>query len=192
MPTAIRLATLCCMWSVVALAAPWAMQTSSAGVTAIGEYRFGMTRDDVRRVTSCSPYQEVPSTRGLECKNFLVDGRQVNISFLFTDGGLSRVQLSFYEGLTEQIARLATTSMLSYLTKRGALRSDELATGVRPTTDSLFKALHERNKSREGARVQVLTPKPTRPPFVHGELVQALTGYYVLVFLDVTSPASQQ
>jgi len=115
----------------------------------------------VRSVTSCGPYRHVPRTDGLECPNFVLGTRKLNISFTFVGDGLTRIQLWFYEGQSEAQARQATTDMLAYLSTRGPLHSNELANGAPPTADAIFRTLRGLNKSKQGARVQILTV-PTR------------------------------
>jgi hypothetical protein len=162
-------------------------QAEGAG---LGEYRFGMTREEVRRVPSCTPYQVVPGTKGLECPNFNLDGRKLNISFLFSDDRLSRIQLWFYEGGSETQAREATAVMLAYLSKRGPLRST-LPEGSPPTPDAIFRALRDPSAGTQGARVQVLTPPTSNPPFIHGSITRVVTGYYVFLFFSANPPAQK-
>ena len=65
---------------------------------ASGRLRFGMTREEVSRVTACEPYTNVASTGGLECPSYTFDGRTMNVSFIFNGNGLRRVQLRDDEG----------------------------------------------------------------------------------------------
>jgi hypothetical protein len=152
-----------------------------ARTPAFGDYQFGMTRGEVRRIRACSPYQYVAGTGGLECPNLTLGTRTMNISFVFKGDALSRIQLWFYEGPTESAARKATDEMLDFMAKRGPIRSDELK-GTRPTVDAIFRTLLQRNVDRQGARVQVLLPATTTPPFVHASVTRVLTGYYVFAF----------
>jgi len=132
-------------------------------------------------VTTCTPYAPVAGTRGLECPNLTVGSRKMNVSFAFTGDALSRIQLWFYEGPSESAARQATAEMLAFVSKRGRIRSNELK-GAEPTPDAIFKSLRERNTDAQGARVQVLLPPTTTPPFVHASVTHVVTGYYVFVF----------
>jgi hypothetical protein len=137
----------------------------------------------VRQVASCSPYQDVAGTGGLECRNFKLDDRTINISFVFRGEALNRIQLWFYEGPSEAAAREATSRLIAYLGGWGAVRSKQLAAGSPVAVDAVFRALRERNQSKQGARVQILTPPATTPPYVHGSVTHVATGYYVFCFL---------
>jgi ketosteroid isomerase-like protein len=59
----------------------------------VGDYRFGMTKPQVRQIPACEPYLDVPSTGGLECPNFTFESRKMNVSFVFANNGLRLVQL---------------------------------------------------------------------------------------------------
>lgn len=161
---------------------------TQARTPAFGDYQFGMTRDEVRRTRECAPYQYVAGTGGLECPNLKLGTRTINISFVFKGDGLSRIQLWFYEGPSESAAREATGEMLDFMAKRGPIRSDELK-GARPTADAIFRTLRERNVDRQGARVQVLLPATTTPPFVHASVTRVQTGYYVFAFFTNEKPS---
>ena len=93
------------------------MSNNGAAATAggIGLYRFGMTREEVTQVPDCGPYSKVAVTGGLECPNFLFEGREINISFLFRGQALHRIQLWCYEGTSEPEARAAVNLVLDYL-----------------------------------------------------------------------------
>jgi hypothetical protein len=157
-------------------------------VAAYGDYRFGMSREDVKRVASCAPYQAVAGTGGLECSNLIVGARKITISFVFTADALTRIQLWFYEGQSESAARAATTDMLAFLSKLGPIHSNEVAGGV-PAAESIFKSIRQRNTG-QGARVQVLLPPASKPPYVHGSVTQVATGYYVFVFFSASARSS--
>ena len=158
-----------------------------SGAPAVGEYRLGMTRDQVRAVSSCAPYKTVPATKGLECPNFILGKLKMNISFVFDGDALSRIQLWFHEGPSEADARKATAGMLAYLSARGAIHSSEVKGPAPLTTDAIFSALKARNASNQGARVQVLTAPTGTPPFVLGSVTQVAAGYYVFVYFSATS-----
>jgi hypothetical protein len=158
-----------------------------SGVPAIGEYRLGMTREQVRAIKSCAPYKTVPGTKGLECENFVLGSRKMNISFVFTGDALSRIQLWFHEGPSEADARKATEAMLAYLSARGPIHSDEVKGATPLTADAVFSVLKARDSSGKGARVQVLTTATRTPPFVHGSITKVAAGYYVFVYFSATS-----
>jgi hypothetical protein len=153
----------------------------------IGDYRFGMTPTQVVEVTSCSPYRPVPSTRGLECPNFTVGNRRMNISFVFGAKGLNRIQLWFHEGGSEAGARVATDAMLAFLGKRGPTHSDELKGVPALSSDAIFQDLNRRYTSGKGARVQVLLPETSKPPHVYGSVTRLDSGYFVFVYFSASA-----
>ena len=87
---------------------------SQSSALAIGEYRLGVTRNQVQAVRSCAPYKVVPGAKGLECPNFVLGSLKMNISFVFAGDALSRIQLWFYEGQSVPDARKATAAMLAF------------------------------------------------------------------------------
>jgi hypothetical protein len=63
-----------------------------------GDYRFGMTRAEVKSVKSCQPYNGFFSNPDFECPNLDVDGKTRNVSFHFDPAGrLTKVQLWYAE-----------------------------------------------------------------------------------------------
>lgn len=147
-------------------------------------YRFGMTKADVRAETACSPYVEVPSTGGLECPNFVLD-RKRNVSFVFDEAGLTKVQIWFAEAASREDAMRATEELLTYLTNaHGAVESHDLAAGTQVTVKALFAAL---DRVGGPGKVQL---RPQRSPVeavVFASIMRHPTyGYYV--FLYYTRP----
>jgi hypothetical protein len=112
-------------------------------VGGVGNFRFGMSREQVLRVPDCKPYSNVPSTGGLECPFYRFEGRPLNTSFLFNAGGLYRVQLSFYEGGSDIEARDAVSHVVDYLRRTtGDVRID--APGeVEVTADAIMAMLKD-------------------------------------------------
>jgi hypothetical protein len=150
-----------------------------------------MTATQVVEVSSCSPYRPVPSTRGLECPNFAVGSRKMNISFVFGANGLNRVQLWFHEGGSEAAARDATDAMLAFLGKRGPIHSDELKGVPALSTDAIFQDLSRRFKTGKGARVQVLLPATSKPPHVYGSVTRLDSGYFVFAYFSASAGVSK-
>jgi hypothetical protein len=66
---------------------PPAPAEGAHGPGGLGDYRFGMTRDEVKAVTSCQPVQGFLSNPDFECPNFQLDGTTRNLSFHFDDAG---------------------------------------------------------------------------------------------------------
>jgi hypothetical protein len=151
------------------------------------DYRFGMTREQVRQVAVCQPYLDVPITGGLECPNFTLEGKKMNISFIFAGPALRRIQLWFYEGRSEKDAKKATDAALAYLTREaGAVHTYELPSGTEPTTDEIFKALKKMNvPPNQPAIVQLVTQSSARPEQLHSRVVRTPDDSYgVYVFVS--------
>jgi hypothetical protein len=141
-----------------------------------------MTREAVRAVAACAPYVDVPSTGGLECANFVLD-RKRNISFVFDDAGLAKIQLWFAEAASRADATKATDELIAYLKKsHGDLESPSLQAGTDVTTEALFAALE---KSAEGgpAKVQLAPRKSPEGVLVFASIVRdPRYGHYVFLY----------
>jgi hypothetical protein len=151
------------------------------------DYRFGMTREQVRQVSACQPYLDVPVTGGVECPNFTFEGKKMNISFIFAGPALRRIQLWFYEGNSEKDAKKATDAALAYLTREaGAVHSYELPTGAETTTDEIFKALKKMTvPPNQAVSVQLVTQSTARPEQFHSRVARMPDdGYGVYVFVS--------
>jgi hypothetical protein len=151
------------------------------------DYRFGMTREQVRQVAACQPYLDVPITGGLECPNLTFEGKKINISFIFAGPALRRIQLWFYEGRSEKDAKTATDAALAYLTREaGAVHSYELAAGTEPTTEEIFKALKKMTvPPNQAATVQLVTQSSARPEQFHSRVARMPDDSYgVYVFVS--------
>jgi ketosteroid isomerase-like protein len=100
-------------WKLSALGGAGTPGTRPAG--GLGGYRLGMTADEVRGVSECQPYTNVSQTGGLECANYTFEGRRTNISFVFANSRLRRIQLWMYEGSSETDARDAIGRVIDHL-----------------------------------------------------------------------------
>ena len=141
-------------------------------------------------VASCGPYRQVAATGGLECPNFRLGTRRMTISFIFSDSGLTRVQLWFYEGRSAAEAREATAAMLAYLSTHGRVRSSEANGPVTPDAIlSRLRTMARGAKAGQAVRVQVLTTDRGAPPIAHGSVTLARTGFYVFAFLSDSKSA---
>src|SRR5262245_9679050 len=156
----------------------------------LGPYRFGMTRAEVEAVPACHPYVAVAGTRGLECRNFTFEGRQMTISFIFAGASLSRIQLWYYEGSSEAEARKATDALLEDLSRRGPLRSNAVAPGETPTTKSIFERVNVARGGRNvPARVQIAATAVEPGTTVYGSVTRVRVGYFVFLFFSVATGA---
>jgi len=154
-------------------------------VGGVGDYRFGMTRQQVRQIPSCTPYLDVPSTTGLECPNFTFEGQKMNVSFIFAGDALRRVQLWYYEGTSEKDAKKAIDSMIAYLSREaGAVRSYELPQDAAVNADEIVKALKKQPAGPQPAGVQLVTESTQKPEQLHARVLRGGETYMVLMFVS--------
>lgn len=113
------------------LTIPWVVAVLLSSAAFAGEvrgfehWRLGMTRDEVRALSSTGPYSEVRSTGGLETSNAQFQGKKVKASFVFGPEGLGHIQIWAYVGPVYQEALLAFHEAYSYLSENfGALHSE--------------------------------------------------------------------
>jgi hypothetical protein len=154
----------------------------------LGEWHYGMTKEDVRATTSCSPWKDVPTTGGLECPNFELAGKKRNVSFLFgPDGGLVKIQVWFCESADRKTAAAALDEVLDFATKTwGELDSSSLPAKKKVTRDALLDAVD----AAAGKGTPKAQFKPLKQPddaFIFASLFHDPTyGYYC--FLYFTAP----
>ena len=149
----------------LATAAPPVTPASLANGGGLGLYRFGLPLDEVRTIDACKPYMDVRSTGGLECPNYVFEGRKINISFIFTSNALRRIQLWLYEGDSEKDARKAADLGIEFL-KRTA--GDVHMYGLPPATDvngeSIIRALKNNPvPAGRGVIAELQTPSSASP-----------------------------
>jgi hypothetical protein len=145
-------------------------------------YRFGMTKEEVRAEAACAPYKEVGLTGGLECPNFTLDQKR-NISFVFTNGGLSKIQLWFAEAASRADAMKATDELIAYVTKmQGPLKSRYLPQDAEVTAAALFAAL-DTVRPELPAKMQLEPRKQPADAVVFASIMRhPRAGYYVFLY----------
>jgi ketosteroid isomerase-like protein len=151
----------------------------------VGGFRFGMSRTEVSRVPDCQPYTNVSSTGGIECPNYLFDGRKMNISFLFNGDELRRIQLWFYNGPSETEAREAIGVVIDHLKKTaGGARVNGLPE-LEVTPDAVMNVLNG-GPLRPGAvaQVEISTPTTSEPEAWFARVGRHQFGYPVMLFAD--------
>jgi ketosteroid isomerase-like protein len=169
-------------WRLAIFSGVSASAGTRTGRGGLAGYRFGMTLDEVRQVQDCRPYTNVSQTGGLECANFMFEGRRVNISFLFSANQLRRIQLWMYEGNSEALARDAVAAVIQFLQKtRGGVTIGALP-GVAVTEDQVMGML----KSGSGATTQfdLSTPAGPETEVWYGRVVHLQDGYFVFLLID--------
>lgn len=186
--------------------AGFTLQTDEA-ILGYGEWRFGMTPDEVRAVASASPYTPVATTGGLETAGGSFRGRQTNVSFIFGPRGLQVIQVWAYEGkdfddalaalhdvyevLSEKVGRLQLGGQIlekdlsvAALTERlppemGA--SDPTIPEAELTTSGSF-SVHPIN-----LRLEPIIPRPGPQMFAVFQKVPEL-GLYLVMLLHRAAP----
>jgi len=151
----------------------------------VGGFRFGMSRAEVSRVPDCQPYTNVSSTGGIECPNYLFNGRKMNISFLFNGDALRRIQLWFYNGESETEAREAIGFVIDHLRKVGGGARVNGLPELEVTPDAVMKLLNG-GQLRPGAviQVEISTPTTSEPEAWFARVGKHQFGYPVMVFAD--------
>ena len=103
--------------------------SDAARVNGFGPWRFGMSQEDVLAESDYGPYRPVEATGGLETFNGQWDGDEANISFVFQDEGLDRIQIWAYEGESRDEALKAWWRVASFLQKtHGAIEFPQFPT----------------------------------------------------------------
>ena len=98
-----------------------------------GPWRLGMSRDAVRAVAAYGPYTDA-TTGSLETANGIFEEQRTPVSFIFGQGGLTRIEIGAYEGQSRDAAIDAWYRVHQYLARvHGAVESGELQV---PTTVS--------------------------------------------------------
>src|ERR1041385_4124936 len=73
------------------------------------------------------PYQDVAATAGLETANGVFEGQRTAVSFVFGQGGLSKIQIRAYEGRSVDAAIEAWYRVHQYLARvHGAVESGDV------------------------------------------------------------------
>jgi len=179
-----------------ATAGPPVVPASLANGGGLGPYRFGMPLDDVRKVDACKPYLDVKTTGGLECPNYMFEGRKINISFIFASNALRRIQLWLYEGGSEKDARKATDAGIGYLKRTaGDAHMYGLPAATEVTGEAIIRAL-KKDQVPAGRSViaELQTPSSASPEKWFARITRAATpaGDWLGVFLFVEARLPQR
>jgi hypothetical protein len=144
-----------------------------------------MSRAEVRTVGDCQPYTIVARTGGLECPNYMFEGRKMNISFIFGDEGLRRIQLWFYEGESESDAREALGRVIEYLERvAGGVRIPAFP-GKAVTPDGILAVLN-RSALQPGyfTQFELSTAPGSHREVWFSRVARHQFGYAVMLFAD--------
>ncbi len=151
----------------------------------VGPFHFGMTRTEVSQVSDCRPYINVPTTGGLECANYLFEGHEMNISFLFTADGLHRIQLWFYEGTSDADTRSAVTRVLDYLQRTAGGATIAALPGVKVTPDGVMTMINGALPQPRGiASVEIGSPSRPQSEVWFSRVGRHQGGYMVMLLAD--------
>ena len=95
-----------------------------------------MAKSEVTKFEKYGPFIDVRVTGGTETPNGLFNGKKTNISFVFDEKGLRRIQVWAYEGRSLDEATEAWKSLYQYLNKSyGAVEVPQIT--VDPKSDPL-------------------------------------------------------
>jgi ketosteroid isomerase-like protein len=172
-------------WKISRLSGAASSPRDTADRGGVGPYRFGMSREEVSRVAECQPYTAVRVTGGLECPHYSFEGHDMNVSFLFGNSGLNRVQLWYYEGDSSQEAREAVGRVIAFLQRVSDRVFVKAAPNLAVTTDAVMNALNGA-PAQQGrlTHVEIATlPGPQREVWF-SRIGRSEYGYGVMLFAD--------
>lgn len=160
---------------------------SLAWAGGLGHWQLGMSPAAVQAARDCAPYKPVPATGGLECPSYDIAGAKRNVSFVFDDSGLKKIQVWFAEGASRAAALDATASLVKWLTTQyGPLESGALAPGSAVSATALLSAL-DAQPAAQPAKVQLRPQQPSADTFVFASVMRdPRLGHFV--FLYFTPP----
>ena len=126
----------------------------------LSPWRFGMTKAEVTAFEKFGPYKDVRATGGAETFNAVFDGKKANMSFVFDDMGLKRIQVWAYEGRSKEDAGKAWASLYSYMEKTyGPIEIPQIKAGPKsePLTPDVLSpcrdvACHHVGKGSDGPK----------------------------------------
>ena len=167
-------------WQLTALSGTGSATVPAAG--GLGGYRFGMTLDQVRQVGDCHPYSNVSQTGGIECPNYTFEGGTINISFLFNNNRLRRIQLWLYEGGSEADAKKAVAFAIEFLRRTAG----GVSIGGLPRADVTDDLVMGMLKSGGGSvtHFDLSTPAGPQPEAWFGRVARHPAGYFVFLLVD--------
>lgn len=131
-------------------------------VTGYGPWHIGMAKSAVAAEETFGPYREVRSTGGLETSNGIFLGKKANVSFVFGDTGLQKIQIWAYEGkdLEEALAGWKRAYEFTEQTF-GDVEAPSLGLSGKFTSSKIVEALRSKlaaSPSGDAVKVQ-LAPK---------------------------------
>lgn len=154
-------------------------------VDGYGPWKFGMSPDQVTSEKGYGPYKEVAVTGGVETFNAKWDGKKANVSFIFKDAKLDKIQIWAYEGKDQAAALSAWWRVAAYLQKtHGELefpQFPELAPNVgKEAFTENFKAVLKEGKI---PKFQMgIKEKPKGATIFSSFFTHPTHGYYVFLF----------
>jgi hypothetical protein len=148
-------------------------------------WHFGMTPEQVQKVKTCGPYTLVKVTGGLECANFRFLGEKRNISFVFRQGKLIKIQIWLYKGKEDGAAATALNKLSRHLIKRyGKLECKDLPRLGRLPKRMLLKYLAHL-KTKPMVKVQFKPVKNPKAFFTFSSLIHHRQhGLFLFMYLQ--------
>jgi hypothetical protein len=164
MTTLRRFSMVQVVFSCLVLFFPMALPARAAQ-NGFGGYTFGMTEEQAKKVSACSPYTVSPSG-GLYCHNYDFAGQKRYIDLYFGPQGLNKIMFTFMESDQINLVQMekGIADLVSYLTKTyGALESPDLP-NQEVTKETLFKAYNAKLRASGSADVVKIQLKPQKLP----------------------------
>jgi len=165
-------------------------------VPGYGPWRLGMSRAEVEAVRELGPYKPVSATGGLETPNGSFMGRTTNISFVFGEHGLRRIQIWAYEGRDENEAVAAFLRVYRNLeSTAGCIRAAGVAIPEGADDDAFVKAVKATIDTAPPNRMLKFqlgpeTRSPTVGAFSSFFRQPQLGVYYVFLYYQEPTPVS--
>ena len=176
-------------WKITAIGGSGRGERRAGESGGAGSYKFGMTREDVKRVADCAPYTSVAVTGGLECPHYRFDGREMNISFLFAGDALRRIQLWYYEGESRAEAQEAVGRILAFFTRTTGGATVTARPELPATAEAVIGAIDRGPVPRPGeiVHVEICGPSNTGSERWFARVGRHQHGYMVMLFADAAA-----
>ena len=154
-----------------------------------GPWRLGMSKAAVRGIAEFAPYNDVPSTGGLEAPSAVFEGRRTNISFVFGEKGLQKIQIWAYEGQSRDSAIDSWYRVRQYLSRtHGAVEMPGLPIGADASREDFVAVVNKALDAQPPSRVARMQMAPVTMPqgmSVFSSLFrQPQHGYFVFLYFQ--------
>ena len=159
----------------------------SADPPGYGPWRLGMSKEQVRALSKDGPYVAVSATGGLETANGSFNGRKTNVSFVFGERGLRKIQIWAYEGEDRDKAIEAWHRVHKHLVKNyGVVKTPAFELAKEADSKAFSTAAARALAEQPADRVANLQMAPLNQPngmIVYSSILRhPERGYYVFLY----------